>query len=175
MPWDAIGLVGSGLTLVAFIASIGAWSYQNHLKHTEALIKSAPDKDRPRIMEGFWATVRVDTSSLTENQKYHLAVKLLGERATRFRTSALVVMGIAVLAAIVALVALVHGGSGPVPVVSPTPAASRMRHSAERTVIITEVKEAYLDVGRKLAFFYDWGRPPAIQTFRVSQGLLTAT
>lgn len=200
MPWSAIGLVGSAVTLVAFIAALAAWSYRRRLEQTEILLKSAPPADRLRALESVIATVRVDTSTLSDVQKYDLALRLLAERTNNTRTMAMLVVSIAILAAVVAIVALLHGPAGaptdgsttlpaqktptspaqrdtPLPTPRTTHVAAQTTSdkddSAERALILTDLTEAYLATGRKLAVFEDWGRPPARQTLRVNQGTLT--
>jgi len=112
VPWSTIGLVGSAVTLAAFLAALGAWSYRRRLEQIENILKSAPAADRVRALESVIATVRVNTSSLTREQQYDLALKLLAERSASTRTAATAVVSIAVLAAVVALVALTQGAGG---------------------------------------------------------------
>ncbi len=82
--WEAITYVSSGLTLLAFIAAIGAVIYRQQLKHTEILIKSTSTKDRGELVDRTLEFFNIDTSTLTKEQKYDLAVKQITAKSKRF-------------------------------------------------------------------------------------------
>jgi hypothetical protein len=48
----------------------------------------------------------------------------------------------------------------------------RKEFSVEKGLIVTELLEAYRNVGWRLAVFDNWGQPPGRQTLRVNQGAL---
>lgn len=133
-PFDAIRFVGTPIALVAFIVAVAAYAYRASLVGRRKLIETAPAEDRARLLD---ATIRdfttVPTDTLTREQRYLLALRLIEERAGRFRTTAVVGVLVAViLAAAVALVTLrvpaaaaavgltvrVHGPGGPQDVVT---------------------------------------------------------
>lgn len=55
------------------------------------------------------------------------------------------------------------------------PGAQSSNLGTEKALIISDLKEAYLNTGWKLAFFEDWGRPQTRPTLHVNAGLLTGT
>src|SRR5882724_5918626 len=91
MPWEAIQYVSSGLTLVAFFAAIAAATYRLRLRREEELIKSAPEKQRAELIQTALEFFRIDSSKLTKQQQYDLALRQVRERARRFQTSAIVI------------------------------------------------------------------------------------
>jgi len=58
------------------------------MKH---LIELVPDKDRGQLVETMLDRVRVDTTGLTKEQRYDLALRLIESRSCRFRTIAIVI------------------------------------------------------------------------------------
>ena len=90
-PFEAIRFVGTPIALIAFIVAVGAYVYRSSLLSRRKLLEAAPPDDRARLLE---ATIRdfsqIQTENLTRDQRYQLALRLIEERAARFRTMALV-------------------------------------------------------------------------------------
>lgn len=104
-PFEAIQYVGTPIALVAFLVATGAYIYRARLVSRRKLIETAPEAERARLLD---ATIRdfttVPTETLSREQRYQLALKLIEERAARFRTMALVGVFVAVILAGVVLV-----------------------------------------------------------------------
>jgi hypothetical protein len=104
--WEAIAYVSSGVTLAAFIFALAAWIYRAKILEKERLIRSAPDSARSELIEHTLEFFSVDTSGLTRRQKYDLALHQIHARAARFRTTAIAIIIIALLAASVSAFAI---------------------------------------------------------------------
>jgi hypothetical protein len=100
--WDSIAAVSSGLTLVAFLIAAGVWAYRQRLIQTERLIKSASEEQRAGLVEKVFENVSVDTSALTREQRYQLAIRLIEKRSHKFTISAIVIVVIAIITAVLA-------------------------------------------------------------------------
>ncbi len=105
--WNAIGLVGSGLTLFAFIAAVAAWAYRRATLVKTELIRSASEKDRARLVESALEGFRVDTRSLGAKQKFDLLMEQMKRRAERVRLIAILVFAVFLLGTGVAVTGLV--------------------------------------------------------------------
>jgi hypothetical protein len=103
--FDAIQYVGTPIALVAFITAAVAYAYRGRLEERRKLIEAAPEQERGRLLE---ATLRdfttIPTDTLTREQRYDLAVKLIHERSTKFRLMTLVSVIVAFLLAAVVIV-----------------------------------------------------------------------
>jgi hypothetical protein len=125
MPWQSIGYVTSGLTLVAFIVAAAIWAYRRTLLQKERLIRQAPESDRGRLVENALEFFDVDTSGLTKNEKYQLAVQQIKERAIRYKINAFVIVTIAFLATGVSIFALWRSSNNPEPGSMPGPVTTK--------------------------------------------------
>lgn len=129
MLWKAIAYVGSGITLFAFVAAVAAWVYRTKLLEAERIIRLAPKNQRASLIEKKLQSFNVDTSRLTNQQKYSLLIHQNLEQARRYRTRAIVVVVIAILAASVSAFAIFHiptassstGSGSPAPATIPSP------------------------------------------------------
>lgn len=103
-PFEAIQYVGTPIALVAFIVAVGAYVYRSRLVERRKLIEAAPESDRGRLLD---RTIQelgpVEPGTLNREQRYQLALRLIEDRAARFRTTALLGAGTAVLLAGVVL------------------------------------------------------------------------
>jgi len=103
-PFQAIQYVGTPLALVAFLVAVAAYAYRHRLVERRKLIETAPEAERARLLD---ATLRdfttVNTETLTREQRYQLAQRLIDERAARTRIMALVGVGVALILAVVVL------------------------------------------------------------------------
>ena len=104
--WEAIAYVSSGLTLTAFLAAVAAWIYKHQSEEKERLLRTAPQSKRAKLVEQALESFHVDTTGLTKEQQYNLAVQQIQARAQRFRWTATVVIIFVVIAATVAAYAI---------------------------------------------------------------------
>jgi hypothetical protein len=97
-PFEAIQYVGTPIALVAFVAALIAWSYRARLAERRKSIESAPEAERAKLLDSAlrdFSTVPTDT--LTREQRYNLANKLIDERAHKFKLLMIVSVIIALL------------------------------------------------------------------------------
>jgi hypothetical protein len=110
-PFQAIQYVGTPIALVAFAIAVAAYAYRSRLVERRRLIEAAPEGERGRLLD---ATIKdfttVNTETLTREQRYTLALRLIDERAARFRMTTYAAVATAALLAIVVL-ALPAGGA----------------------------------------------------------------
>ena len=92
MILDSFKYVTSGLTLVAFLGAIVAWSVRGKTEERERLIKGASDDRRAQLVKATLEFFDVDTSGLTREQRYDLALRQIEARSKRFATIAKIVM-----------------------------------------------------------------------------------
>ncbi len=111
--WEAIQYVTTGLTLVAFLVTVIAWAFKSKSEERERLIKAASEDKRADLVRSALEFFEVDTTGLTKEQKYDLALAQIHARAQRFRTTALVVCVLAVILAGVSAFAISRNGSKP--------------------------------------------------------------
>lgn len=104
--WTAIQYVGSGLTLVAFLAALAAWLYRRQLLIKERLIQSVPEGKRAELVERTLVLFKVDTHRLTKKQQYDLALEQIREQARKFKLTAGVIVIIAIIAAALTVAAI---------------------------------------------------------------------
>jgi len=104
--WQAISYIGTGLSLVAFLAASAVWIYRNKVKQTENLIKSAPSKDRGKLVEHWLEVFKIDPINLTKDQQYNLALIQIKNKAKRFYTTALIIVSIALVFLIITALAI---------------------------------------------------------------------
>lgn len=123
--WTAIKYVGSAVTLVAFIAAVAAWLYRSRLLSRERLLRTAPEQERAALVERTLVLFKVDAERLKRDQRYDLALRQIQGQASRYRTTAAVVVTIAVLAAALTSIALLKPSqpapATPTPSTTPTP------------------------------------------------------
>jgi len=103
-PFEAIQYVGTPIALVAFVVAVVAWVYRSRLVERRKLIEAAPEAERGKLLD---ATIRdfttVNTETLTRDQRYQLALRLIEERSARTRVLALVGVLTAAMLAVVIL------------------------------------------------------------------------
>jgi tetratricopeptide (TPR) repeat protein len=105
--WQAIGLVSSGVTLVAFLSAVAAWAYKRKLVADAELIRTAPESDRANLVLAHYGyLIRVDTSNLTRAQKFDTINRQLNAAAAKYKVMAAVVVIIAILASCLTMFAL---------------------------------------------------------------------
>jgi len=94
--FQAIQYVTSGFTLIAFLIACAAFIARIHLSRKERLIAAAPAAKRAELVEIALEGFKVDTTSLTKDQKYSLLMtqmSLKNSRAAKaFKIGSLVVV-----------------------------------------------------------------------------------
>lgn len=109
--WEAIQYVTTSLTLVAFLVTVIAWAYKSKSEERERLIKTAAEDKRSDLVRSALEFFDVDTTGLTKQQKYELALAQIHARARRFRITAMVVCVLAVILAAVSAYAIWQNSS----------------------------------------------------------------
>lgn len=89
--WNAIASVTSGLTLLAFLAAVGAFVFRSRLLQQVRMIQSAKEADRVQLVQNALEVFHVDASKLTRQDQYRIAMEQIRLRAQRFKISAIVV------------------------------------------------------------------------------------
>ncbi|WP_197342629.1 hypothetical protein [Ralstonia solanacearum] len=111
--WEAIQHVTTGLTLVALLVTVIAWVYKSKVEQGERLIRAVSEAKRADLVRLTLEFFDVDTTGLTKEQKYELALAQIHARAQRFRTTAIVVCVLAVILAAVSAYAMSQNGAKP--------------------------------------------------------------
>jgi hypothetical protein len=106
--WQAISYVSSGITLVAFIVAAAAWLYKSQSESKERLIKEAAEDHRAELVRDALEVFRVETSGLTKDQQYKIALEQIRACALRFRTVSIVVCFLALIAGGVSIYAIAY-------------------------------------------------------------------
>ena len=100
--------MGSGITLAAFLAAVAVWAYRTKILERERTIRSAPEGVQRALVERTLEFFQIDTTTLTREQKYNLALRQIHARARRFTITAIVVVTIAFLAAGISVFAILR-------------------------------------------------------------------
>jgi hypothetical protein len=100
--WPAIQYVTSGLTLSAFIIAAVVWLLGKQSRAARDRIALAPEADRPKLVAKTLEGFDVDTTNLTREQQYDLAMKQIKARIERFRIIGSIVVVLGVLGAVTA-------------------------------------------------------------------------
>ena len=109
--WESIAYVAGGVTLAAFIIAAAVTAFRSAIVQRERLIRQAPERDRAKLVQDALDSLRIPTAGLRPDERYRLLLRKFDERASRFRTTAIVVVIIACLGATVAIVAIVRDSS----------------------------------------------------------------
>jgi hypothetical protein len=96
--WGALAYVSSGVTLIAFISAVIAWSYKLKSTERERLVRTTPKEQRASIVQDVLEFFHVDPSGLTQERQYQIAIEQIHARAKRFQIAAVVVCFLAVIA-----------------------------------------------------------------------------
>jgi hypothetical protein len=111
--WSAIQFVSGWASLVAFALAIVAAILKARWARIESLVRLAPKDDRPGLVEKLLEQrFDVDTSKLTRQQQFDLAIEQIQARQHRFVVATRAVIAIAVVMAAVAVAAILRPGSG---------------------------------------------------------------
>jgi hypothetical protein len=112
MDWGPIQYVTSGFTLAAFIASAIAWTFKRYADRERRLIQQAKEDDRAQLVSSALEFFHINTEGLTKEQKFHLALEQIHKRGERFRIGTMLVLGLAIISAVLTGFLLVQKSSG---------------------------------------------------------------
>jgi hypothetical protein len=101
--FEAIKLVGSGLSLVAFAIAAILYAYRARLNQRAKLIQSAAEGDRLEAIATTAEFFRVDVSGLSRVQKQEIVLAQIRLRSRRDSMLAIIAILVAVLLAMVAI------------------------------------------------------------------------
>lgn len=99
MPWEAIKYVSSGFALCAFVVAALLTYLKNRSQEERRRIESAPPDDRADLVAKTLEIFNVDTTGLTRQQQFEIAMRQINGRIERFRLIAIVVVVLAVTGA----------------------------------------------------------------------------
>lgn len=105
--FGAIQYVTSSVTLLALVAACVAWIAHSWIRKDENLIKAAPENDRNRLVEIALDRLEIDTSKLTREQQFQLALQHFELRGRRMRNALILALVFLVLSASVLVVTTV--------------------------------------------------------------------
>lgn len=95
--FDAIPLVTTPLSLVAFLAAVAVLAHARAIGRAEKLIKTAPDQDRRTLVAGALEILDLKASKLSKEQTYELALETLRHRRLRSVLTFFIVIAIALI------------------------------------------------------------------------------
>src|SRR5438874_13587605 len=104
--WNSIPRIATPIALAAFALGVALTALRAYLKRRADLIKLAPPNDRARLIDEAVSDYGIRAENLTREQRYQLVLKAIEDRASRFRTSAVVLIAIALLFTVIILVAI---------------------------------------------------------------------
>ncbi len=104
--WDAIAYVSSGLTLAAFLAAAATWILKAKSDEKVKLIGSATDNNRAKLVQDAMEFFYVDTTKLTKDQQYNIALEQILSRANRYKQITVLIGILAIIAATLSAYAL---------------------------------------------------------------------
>jgi hypothetical protein len=81
---EALPLITTPLSLVAFLASVAVYVHARAVGRAQKLIRTAPSGDRATLVGGALQILDVRSQDLSREQRFELAVEILGQR--RFRS-----------------------------------------------------------------------------------------
>jgi len=104
--WTAIAWVTGPFSLAAFLAAVVAYAYRQRSLREAELIHAAPEDERARLVQDALEFFHVETSKLTRQQQYEIAMAQIQARARRFAIVAGVITAIAILSTALACYAI---------------------------------------------------------------------
>jgi hypothetical protein len=105
--WSAIQFVGSGLTLVAFVAAVLLYSYKAKLRQRAEIIRSAPAAKRVEAINATAEIFQIDLTGVSAKDRAALVERQIDIRARRQEMLFRVALLVTVCLAAIALVAIV--------------------------------------------------------------------
>lgn len=112
MPWEAIKYVSSGLTLVAFLVAAIVVVLKSKIRETERLIKTASEGDRAGLVKDALEFFSVDTSNLSKQRQFDVAMAQIQARQLRFTLIISAVIALALIGACLAAYAMSKTANG---------------------------------------------------------------
>jgi hypothetical protein len=109
MMWEVIRYVTSAFTLAAFLAAVGASIYWCWIRHKERLIRTAPEKDRAKLVGDALESFHINPENLTREQQFKLALKQMEARTQRGKTWAAVTVLALLIGGCVLALAFIFG------------------------------------------------------------------
>jgi hypothetical protein len=106
LPWEAIKYVSSGFTLCAFVVAALFAYLRNRSQEERKRIESASPEDRAALVAKTLEIFSVDTTNLTRQQQFDIAMRQINGRIEHFRIIAVVVVVLAALGAGLSALAL---------------------------------------------------------------------
>jgi hypothetical protein len=109
--WDVVSQVGSGLTLIAFLAAAGVTIWRRYLLARERQLLATPENERGAVVQALNNAFLVPSSSidpgtLSQKQRYALLLEQIRDRSRRFYVAAIVIVVIALIVAAVTIFAM---------------------------------------------------------------------
>jgi hypothetical protein len=105
--WASLKYVGTGLSLLAFLAAAFLFAYRAHLKSRAEIIRSAPEKERLEAIATTAEFFRVDVSGLSRAQQQDVVLTQINARARRDLLIAVVTLIVALLVAAIVIVEII--------------------------------------------------------------------
>lgn len=101
--FESVPKVTTGATLAAFIIAAVLTAYAQYLRYRMRVINTAPDKERPKLVNALNEFFGVDTTELSPKDQYKLALAQVQARLRRFYVMAAVTVVVALILAYVSI------------------------------------------------------------------------
>lgn len=95
--FEFIDNVGTPIALVAFFLAVALYIYKHRVNGKLNLIKSAPEKDRSKLIEASMETYHLTNDNLTKDMKYNLVIKVIEEKRKRLTIYIIALITLAVI------------------------------------------------------------------------------
>ena len=116
--WDAIAYVSTGISLVAFLAAVASWTYRHKIGQKERLLRSLPENKRANAVADVLELFKVETSNLTKQQQYDLAIEQIRAKTKRYLLAIITVIIICFIGAFISFYAITQLSSPTLPITS---------------------------------------------------------
>lgn len=97
--WEAIAYVSSGFTLAAFVTAVIAWVLKEKSEEKGRLISAADNEVKAKLVRDALEFFHVEIGNLTKEQQFKIALEQIRNRANRFKTIAILIGFLAIVAA----------------------------------------------------------------------------
>jgi hypothetical protein len=114
--WEAIAYVSSGFTLAAFVTAVAAWVLKGKSEEKSCLISAADNELKAKLVQDALEFFHIETGNLTKEQQFKLALEQIRNRANRFRTIALLIGFLGIVAASLSAYAISKSTYSPQPI-----------------------------------------------------------
>jgi hypothetical protein len=99
LPWEAIKYVSTGFTLCAFVVAALLSYFKSQTQEQRKRIESARPEDRADLVVRTLEFFNIDTTGLSRDQQFLIAMRQINGRIERFRIVAIVVVVLAIIGA----------------------------------------------------------------------------